>query len=393
MELQVENVKRLKAVTVRPDGSLVVINGNNAQGKSSLLDSIAYALGGKALCPEDPIRHGEENAEIKIDLGDLIVQRRFTAKTSTLKVTTPEGAEWKTPQTILDGMLKKLTLDPLAFSRMDNAEQMKTLCGLAGFDLDAYRQARKEVYDERTLIGRDIKQAKAVLDELPEVDDDLPTAPINQSEAWQELKDAQSNNREIVAVQGAIEETKKRIERLEAELEEQRACLAAIEHDPLQKEIIDEAPIEQKIRDIVDLNDRIGTNNEARDKRESLEKLEAEYEVFTKCIERLDAERDKSIANANLPVDGLSVQEGGVFYRGVPLDQASSAERLRVSCAIGMADNPEINIQLIRDGSLLDEDGLGIVAEMADAHGAQVWIERVGKGDEAAIVIEDGEVV
>ena len=33
------------------------------------------------------------------------------------------------------------------------------------------------------------------------------------------------------------------------------------------------------------------------------------------------------------------------------------------------------------------------IAEQAQAHGAQVWIERVGDGEGAAVVIEDGEML
>ena len=58
-KLEIENVKRIKAVKVEPKANgLTVIGGNNNQGKTSVLDSIAWALGGERYKPSQATREG-----------------------------------------------------------------------------------------------------------------------------------------------------------------------------------------------------------------------------------------------------------------------------------------------------------------------------------------------
>lgn len=121
--------------------------------------------------------------------------------------------------------------------------------------------------------------------------------------------------------------------------------------------------------------------------------LADEYAAKTKAIDALDAERTKRIADAKMPIDGLSFSEdGAVTFRGVPMSQASQAEAIRVSMAIGLAMSPDLKIVLIRDGSLLDADSRALVNDIATAAGAQTWIEVVGK-EAGAVEIEDGAIV
>ena len=56
-KLEIENVKRIKAVRLKPaQNGLTVIGGNNNQGKTSVLDSIAWALGGEKYRPSEAAR-------------------------------------------------------------------------------------------------------------------------------------------------------------------------------------------------------------------------------------------------------------------------------------------------------------------------------------------------
>jgi hypothetical protein len=77
---------------------------------------------------------------------------------------------------------------------------------------------------------------------------------------------------------------------------------------------------------------------------------------------------------------------------GVPLEQASAAESLRASMAIAIAMNPDFPVALIRDGSLLDENSLRLVEEMAAEKNCQVWVERVGEGEECSVIISEGVI-
>ena len=106
VKLQAENIKRLRAVEITPDGNIVRITGRNGQGKSSVLDAIAYALGGQSLVPSKPIREGEKKARAIVTLDNgLTVERRFTEKGTVLEVKREDGAKYGSPQAMIDQML------------------------------------------------------------------------------------------------------------------------------------------------------------------------------------------------------------------------------------------------------------------------------------------------
>ena len=127
VSLEAENVKFLKAIRIETDGSLVVIGGDNASGKSSILDSIEYAINGATSIPSEPIRKGKKKARIVVDLGNIVVTRTFTSKGTNLTVKGKDGAVFGTPQSLLNELVGKLTFDPLEFSRMDVAKQAEVL--------------------------------------------------------------------------------------------------------------------------------------------------------------------------------------------------------------------------------------------------------------------------
>lgn len=79
-KLEIENVKRIRAVKIEPtQNGLTVIGGNNNQGKTSVLDSIAWALGGENFRPTEAMRHME------LELGDIIGGREQVTGTEVKK--------------------------------------------------------------------------------------------------------------------------------------------------------------------------------------------------------------------------------------------------------------------------------------------------------------------
>ena len=101
--LELENVKRIKAVKIDPtQNGLTIIGGDNNQGKTSVLDSIAWALGGDR-------REGSTIPPLlKVTLSNgIIVERK--GKNSSLKVTDPSGK--KAGQTLLDSFIEQLALN------------------------------------------------------------------------------------------------------------------------------------------------------------------------------------------------------------------------------------------------------------------------------------------
>jgi DNA repair exonuclease SbcCD ATPase subunit len=406
IELTAENVKRLKAVTIRPDGrSAVVIGGKNGAGKSSVLDAIVYALGGKKAQPAEPIRHGEKKATVVADLGDLVVRRSITPKGTTVVVERADGARLASPQKVLDELVGKLTFDPLDFTRLDPGERRKTLCKLVGLDTDELDAKRKAAYDARTTVNRDIKELQARYNAAPR-HKDSPAEPVDVAELTAELRTAHATNAKNDAARRELNELREKGGRVAAEIRELNARLVELtvtlddikargtalraEVDQLQDE--DTESIVAKIESASELN-RKHTENETRNALGvRLAELLHDSDKLSTRIAEIDQVKIDSMASAQYPVEGLALTEDGITYCGLPFEQASQAQQIAVSTAIGLALNPKLRVLLIRDGSLLDEDSLAAIAKIGADHDAQLWIERVGDGEECSVVIEDGEV-
>lgn len=399
IRLQSTNYKRLKAVEITPDGNVVTIGGKNGAGKSSVLDSITAALGGvsKKDTPK-PIRDGEDNAEIVLETDELTVTRRFTKSGSTLTVTTPDGAKFPKGQAKLDDLIGKLSLDPLAFTQMDDKKQLETLLGLVDlpFDPQELEQQRKDLYDQRAEVGR---QGKAIGE--VEVDETLPTEEQSAGELIKRIQDVQNAQRDrdefdrgIQLAEEKVKSITDQIAQLKAELADWESRLKARlkERDSLPA-VEDTAAIEEQLANVEESNAAIRANNDARRRKADQDRLRDEYEKFTDALKELDKTKADGLAKADMPVPGLGFEADGVTFEDIPFKQTNTASQIRVSFAMAMALNPKLRVIRIAEGSLLDEDNLKLVADMADENDFQVWIESVGQGDGTGIIIEDGEVV
>lgn len=398
VHLRAENLKRLVAIDITPDEHTVVISGNNGHGKTSVLDAIWFALGGgkaQADTPQ-PIRDGETEAQVRLDLGDLYVIRKWKGEKSTLHVTAADGSKYSSPQTMLDGLIGSLSFDPLAFAQAPAKEQLATLLDLVElpFDLGELDAKRAGVFDQRTDVNRDVKQLQARLDAMPRVPDgELPATEVSAGQIMSDLRDAQ-------AVVAQHEEAQRRRSMFEAEVDRLAEALEAAEQELRQAQRLCEAlgdvpdleAIQARLGRMEETNRAVRARNARAEVARALTAATEKAEGLTQELQGIDQTKAQAIAAAVMPIDGLGFDDAGVTYQGVPFAQCSGAEKLRVSVAMAMAVNPQVRVIRITDGSLLDADGMALVAQMAAERDFQVWIERVGDEDPAAIVIEDGLV-
>lgn len=421
VSLEVENVKRLKAVRISPDGNVIVVAGENGQGKSSVLDSIEYLFGGKDTHPAEVIRRGAESARIVGRLDGLVVERRFTAKGTVLEVRSEDGARYPSPQTVVDKLYGALTFDPLRFLQLEpkkQADQVRELGGLDFTKIDARRQA---VFEKRAEVNAHGKAMRSRFDAMPAPAEGLPETPVRIDELLAEqskLQEEKAANDKVRQLQRELEQkaaearTKatrgaELVDRLRAEL---RLAEAELERDQRSAEQLrkdadafaprvaelkepDLADVYRRMKQLEATNDAIRAgatrrqlDGELTALRESKQKLENE-------LTAIDATKAEALKKAKLPVEGLGFDEHGLTFNGLPLEQASQAERIRVAVAMGIAANPKMKVILVRDASLLDAKSLQLMVEMADAAGFQVWLERVSSDRSVGIVIEDGEVL
>lgn len=408
VKLEVERFKRIRAVEITPDpnSSTVTIAGRNAQGKSSVIDAIWAALSGaaavKGTSTTRPIRDGENSARVTVDLGDIVVTRTWSGEKTALKVESKDGAKYSSPQRMLDEMVGRLSFDPLAFASLQAKDQQSELLGLVElpFDPAVLAGQRKSAFDERTDVGRTVKQLKGQLDGFPEIGDDVPDEPVSVAALVAELDTARElevsievANDEIATARNILAETDRAISELRdkenrwlEKLQETEARLAAL------PDRIDIEPIRSRIDNAETINAGVRRKQERQQVLDQLEDWREKQDALTARIAELDKTREDGLAAAEFPVPGLGFDEDGVTLDGVPFAQASAAEQLRVSVAMAMALNPKVRIIRITDGSLLDSENLALIEEMAGANGFQVWIERVDESGAVGVVIEDGEV-
>lgn len=396
LKLHAENIKKLIVADITPDKHVVKITGKNAAGKTSLIDSVEWALGGTKHVQDQPIRNGESQALVTLDLGELTVERRFTAKGSTLFVKNSAGTKLKSPQAVLDKLLGALCFDPVKFMKLDRKKQLEHLKNILGLDFSEQDEKYADIFTRRTEATRTLTQLESQLNAI-EVHPDTPSEHIEVSQLMDDLNQANDNNNTIATIEKDIadkikEERKIAAQIAELEMQYKHATKTrqnmAIQLAALQA--IDVTDITQRINSAETLNGYLNDKESADALALRISKGSNVIEGLTQALDDISEYKSKTLSKAELPVLGLSFDTQTVTFNGIPLDQASHAEQLRVSVAMAVALNPTLRIIHISDGSTLDRDSMAIIEQIAIQHDYQIWIEVVDDSGEIGVYIEDG---
>jgi hypothetical protein len=426
VELRAENFQRLKAVQIRPHGRVVRLTGDNGEGKTSVLEAIASAIRGKDACPRDPIRGGADKAWISLDLGDKIVRRTFSrgkdGKPFTTSLTVEAKVEGGTakltsPQAVIDSMMGDISFDPLVFLSMDAKAQVNALHRFVpGVDFAAIAQANEQDKQARTETNRKAKDA-ATRAKAIAVPADLPASKIDEQALLDQITGAAQGNAEIETRRARRAEFAANVERMREHVARRRERIQelhreietiTLEVDAHDKRINEDATHildAPRLPDPVDISAvstaltdarRINSLIDQRNTRDALLREAAQHEFasesYTDAIEAREKKKRDAITAADLPVAGLGFTDDGLTWDGHPFEQASMAAKLRVGVALAMGSNPRLRVLRIRDGSLLSEQSMAVIAEMAEANDFQVWVELVDTSGRVGFVLEDGTV-
>ena len=402
--LELENVKRIKAVqlTLSPNG-LTIIGGNNRQGKTSVLDAICWALGGDRYKPSQPQREGSEiPPHLKLTLSNgLIVER--TGKNSALKVIDPEGR--KGGQQLLNEFVEQFALDLPAFMEMPSKKKADVLLRIIGIGEQLYRmeQNEQQLYNRRTEIGRIADQKAKYAAELP-MYADVPKEPVSAAELIAKQQEILARNGQrkqwqaeaqqiafvIQKLTTDIEHTKRELERLEATLAAEQAKAAEAAKSPEELEMESTAELEEQLRKVEEINAKVRANCDREKAEIDADDFKKQYEELTTELEQARAARHDLLNGAQMPLPGLSVENGELIYNGQAWDNMSGADQMIVGASIVRKLNPNCGFVLLDKLEQMDLQTLTAFNKWLESEGLQVIATRVSTGDECSVIIEDG---
>lgn len=399
-KLEIENVKRVRAVHVVPsEKGLTVLGGKNNQGKTSVLDSIAWALGGKKYQPSNPRREGSVTPpSLRVELSNgLIVERK--GKNSDLKVIDPSGN--KAGQTLLDSFVEELALDLPKFMEATSKEKARALLEIIGvgdklFELD---NLENKLYQERLAIGKIADTKKKHAQEMPR-HEGVPEKLISASDLIKQQQDILARNAEKERKRRNLAHLEDENKRLKEILQDYQTKLEANENDLVEArksalDLHDESTVELEanIAKIDEINAKIRINLEKDQAEQEAEYYGQQYKDLNEEIDAIRKERLDLLKGADLPLPGLSVVDGELTFNDQHWDNMSGSEQLRVATAIVRKLKPECGFVLIDKLEQMDIDTMKEFGEWLEQEDLQAIATRVSSGDECQIIIEDGYVV
>lgn len=405
-ELSIENVKRVRAVALTPsETGLTVIGGKNGQGKTSVLDAIAWALGGDRMKPTLPEREGALTPPaLHVELSNgVIVERK--GKNSALKVIDPSGK--RAGQKLLDSFISAIALDLPRFMAGSPKEKAETLLQVIGvgdqlkkLDLEA-----ASLFNQRREVGRIYDRKKKSAEEMP-VYPNVPTEPVSMAEITSQYEAAMKKNREnddlrqraafaeatARAASDRVTAVMKQLEEARKDFDEKSEAARSLRQQADAVRDIDVGSIAEKSAELEDLNAKIRTNAARQAAEVEAENLGREYEDLTDRLADVRRARSDLLEHADLPLEGLSVENGELMYNGAPWDGMSGSDQLKVAAAIVRRLNPQCGFVLMDKLEQMDADTLRAFGCWCEENGLQVIATRVGTGDECSVIIEDGMI-
>lgn len=398
-KLEIENVKRVKVVKIEPTANgLTIIGGKNNQGKTSVLDAIAWTLGGERYRPEAATREGSvipPNLKIVMNNG-LVVERK--GKNSSLKVTDPSGQ--KGGQQLLDSFVEQLALDLPKFMEASDKEKANILLKIIGVgeQLTEMEQKEKELYNERLYIGRTADQKEKYAKEQPYYPD-VPQELVSPSELIRKQQDILvqngENQRKRENLHQLEQEYQRVTEQIQELLKEQTRLTESLKIARTSAaDLVDQSTeeLERNIADIEEINRKVRANLDKDKAEEDAKDYKEQYTQLTTKIEDVRKQKTDLLKNADLPLPGLTVEDGDLLYNGHKWDDMSGSDQLRVAAAIVRKLNPNCGFVLLDKLEQMDLDTLADFGKWLEQEGLQAIATRVSTGGECSIIIDDGYV-
>lgn len=433
IKFKIDNYKGIVTASAVPDPNVVLVEGDNASGKTSMVDAIWSTIGGPEYGGESPVRNGAAEAQVSVNLGPITVQRVTTKDKTKLKIVDNKtGFEPGNPATVMKGFYSACGFDIEAFIRMEDKERYGLLLRLSGqaAAMELLDRQRKQAYDERTIANRQRDDAAAKAKGRG-YNDAVVAGQKRQeksmAEVLERLNNARAEDRErerfelyITEGKDAVEEGDTDIQRLESEIIELEKLIAGykqnireykVEQKEIQAKIAENeqalqkhppsraASIEQELAEVETYNQQVREDNQVFDLLGEVAAHTTRSQALTADLTAIDESKRKLLAQSSLPIKDITQAEDRLLFAGKPFNDLSTTEQLIMSMEIGAAlnpvvqDKPNLRIMRIQNGGEFTPGRLAIVREWAVKNNYQVWIELpVEKYSGKGIYIEDGEI-
>lgn len=378
--IKIKNWKAISEENLTINGNNVYVTGMNGVGKSSFIDAVFKIISGKDL-PTKPTKEGAKNGKIEIDLGKFIVKATFNDKNQKvgLSIESKEGAEYKAPRTMLDELAGVVDFDINSFFNLTPKNQVDFIKQLVGIDFTDLDEEYKRVYDERTFINKKLKELEAKQITF----DKSTTEEQDISELQSRINEVTLINNKVREVKTRAEEREKKIKELEIELGELRVKQSRAEEWLSKNTEIDITEINNQVTEAIEYNKQVQNTKEALRLRAEFEMAIAEQKMLNESLDAIQEIKKRNIAEAKLPVPGLTFDEDQLYYNGLPFEksQINTAQLIIIGLQINLALMKDIKIARF-DGSLLDNKNIKIVEQWAKENGLQLFVEFVDRNTE-----------
>ncbi len=427
LKLTAANIKTLVAIEINADGKEVILTGKNESGKSSAIDSIMLAVKYKAAVRskdgkkniEHPVRKGEDSAIITVELDNMIITRKFIGDNSYLEVKNRDGMIFQSPQKILDDLIGAIAFDPLEFTGLKAEEQATVLRDLAGIDISDLTDKSDDLYNQRTLAGRDLSNEQAHLKSLDLPDPDVSDEEVSAVKLTEELAlfnemDNRNDNidenkilarvnyeaalsGEAVAKRDLVD-SKIRLENAQIKYDTQ------VTHSKNKKTDVNMAEetkpetwegtpdIINAVNQVEDINAQVRLKKEYQKVVATVDKFQKAHDKIEHGLDKARDEITKAIESAKYPLKGLTVEDDQVYLDGIVFQDLSDGKKLVASASIAMALNPDLRVIFARNASLLDKDNFKLLRDLAKENDYQLWVEVVHTDEKSAVRFVDGKI-
>lgn len=407
-KLYIQFIKGIKEIQIYAKKSINEVAGPNESGKTTLLDSIKWAFGGKKAMDDKPVRSGKHEGSIILETDDGFTIRQRIKEDGKVTVSIRDKDGGIHGQSRLNQAFSKLSFDPLWFSSMKESERILVVESFAG---EEFLNKKQHLQTQIENVFETRRMDKRILNEMGEPNPVEKAHPVDVDQIIAEGEDIDLYNEEVrkrndkrtllgnyivnneqtrIKIIQKINDLKMDLGKLELEQKELKRKVGELGE---VEEMKSKAEFNRKLTEAADANAKALNYETYVKKMDKIEKLRKKIQTSTDTLEYLRESLSDHVSSVKLPVDGLTFDNKKVYVGGIPWDQLSMSERIRYSAYIGMALNKELKIMFVYDGSLLDDERMKVLTEIVEEQDYQLWIETVGKGrTEDAIILEAGEV-